>query len=112
MLAQSVPTDFVILQQIYSVELVIVWYSGVPITRAGCIKQAGRNFYDIHQNEQALLSKQAGIFMMILKTSRHYYARREDYFLNFLSKIGMNSYRIDNNPHVLLSKCLQQVLFL
>ena len=45
-------------------------YSGVPITRAGSIKRAGRNFHDIFPNEQALLSEQGGIFITFPKPSR------------------------------------------
>ena len=45
-------------------------HSCVPIKQAGPIKRAGRNFQNTFKNKQALLSEQAGIFMMILKMSR------------------------------------------
>ena len=46
----------------------------MPIKQDGSIKQAGRKFQNIFKDEQALLSEQAGIFMMILKTSREEYS--------------------------------------
>ena len=45
-------------------------YSGVPITRAGCIKRAGWIFHEIRRNEQAVLSKQGGISLKFHNTSR------------------------------------------
>ena len=47
-------------------------YSCVPVKRAGPIKPAGWNFQSNSKNEQALLSKQGGIFIQISKTSRLY----------------------------------------
>ena len=49
-------------------------YSCVPIKQAGPIKRAWRTFQNIFKNDQAPLNEQARIFMMILKTSRLYYA--------------------------------------
>ena len=37
-------------------------YSGVPITQAGCNKQAGWIFPEISLNEQVVLSEQGGIY--------------------------------------------------
>ena len=51
----------------------------VAIKGAGCIKETGRKLQNIFKNKQALLSKQAGIFIMILKTSRLYYVSMEKY---------------------------------
>ena len=44
--------------------------TGVPITRAGCNKGAGRIFHEICWNEQVVLSEQGGIYLKFHKMSR------------------------------------------
>ena len=70
------------------------YYSGVPITWAGCNKQAGWIFHEISWNEQVVLSKQGGIFEKFLKNKqaaiRHEQGAFEDYFTTY-SKISIIS---------------------
>ena len=96
-------SDFYYLLVLFHIQISLDLYSGVPITRAGSIKRAGRIFLQILINEQVLIRasrlEKIKILAVKLQSGRNFH----DIFKN--EQALLRASRLENDQKFLVRAC-------